>query len=47
MVRNLFGLTFVGGVALIFLWLASSAGKGVQQIAAYFVGIQLVPIGIL
>ena len=40
-VRNLFGLTFVGGVALIFLWLASSAGKGVQQIAAYFVGIQL------
>lgn len=40
-VRNLFGLTFVGGVALLFLWLASSAGKAVQQIAAYFVGIQL------
>ena len=36
-VRNLFGLTFVGGVAIAFLWLASSAGKGLQQIAAYFV----------
>ncbi len=40
-VRNLFGLTFVGGVALVFLWLATSANKGIQQIAAYFVGIQL------
>ena len=40
-VRNLFGLTFVGGVAVLFLWIASSAGKGLQQIAAYFVGIQL------
>ena len=40
-VRNLFGLTFVGAVAVLFLWLSSSAGKGLQQIAAYFVGIQL------
>jgi len=40
-VRNLFGLAFVGGVALLFLWLATAAGKGAQQIAAYFVGIQL------
>jgi hypothetical protein len=40
-VRNLFGLTFVGIVAVFFLWLASTASKGVQQIAAYFVGIQL------
>lgn len=40
-VRNLFGLTFVGAVAILFLWLSSSASKGTQQIAAYFVGIQL------
>ena len=40
-VRNLFGLTFVGGVALVFLWLASSAGKSSTNYLTYFVGIQL------
>ncbi len=40
-VRNLFGLAFVGGVAVLFLWLSVAKNEGLQRIAAYFVGMQL------
>ena len=40
-VRNVFGVAFVGGCALVSLWLGLRASKATQQIAAYFIGIQL------
>jgi hypothetical protein len=40
-VRNIFGLFFVGGCSLFTLWLGLRASSTTQQIASYFIGIQL------
>jgi serine/threonine protein kinase len=40
-VRNVFGVGFVGFCSLVSLWLGLRASKSTQQIAAYFIGIQL------
>ena len=40
-VRNVFGVGFVGCCALVSLWLGLRASTSTQQIASYFLGIQL------
>ena len=40
-VRNLFGLAFVGSIAIASLWVSSLKNHGIQRLMAYFIGIQL------
>lgn len=40
-VRNIFGLAFVGGVAIVSLWVSTLKNHGLQRLVAYFIGIQL------
>jgi hypothetical protein len=40
-VRNLFGLAFVGSVSVLSLWVSTLKNQGMQRLIAYFIGIQL------